>query len=54
MEGDPKYLAAAKLYMDTAVNYNVWGYSFSKPNVDLAAGHLLYGMVSGTTFCITI
>jgi hypothetical protein len=25
----------------------VWGYSFSKPNVDLAAGHLLYGMGVG-------
>ncbi len=44
IEGDPKYLAAAKLYMDAAVSYDVWGYSFSKPNVDLAAGHLLYGM----------
>jgi hypothetical protein len=44
IEGDLKYLAAAKLYMDAAVNYDVWGYSFSKPNVDLAAGHLLYGM----------
>jgi hypothetical protein len=47
MEGDPKYLAAAKLYMDAAVSYDVWGYSFSKPNVDLAAGHLLYGMGVG-------
>jgi Domain of unknown function (DUF4962)/Heparinase II/III-like protein len=47
MEGDPKYLAAAKLYMDAAVSYDVWGYSFSKPNVDLAAGHLLYGMAVG-------
>jgi len=44
MEGDPRYLAAAKVYMDAAVSYDVWGYSFSKPNVDLAAGHLLYGM----------
>jgi hypothetical protein len=44
IEGDPKYLAAAKLYMDAAVSYDVWGYGFSKPNVDLAAGHLLYGM----------
>ncbi len=44
MEGDPKYLAAARRYMDAAVSYDVWGYSFSKPNVDLAAGHLLYGM----------
>src|SRR5438270_2284942 len=47
MEGDPKYLAAAKVYMDAAVSYDVWGYSFSKPNVDLAAGHLLYGMGIG-------
>jgi Domain of unknown function (DUF4962)/Heparinase II/III-like protein len=44
IEGDPKYLAAAKRYMDAAVSYDVWGYGFSKPNVDLAAGHLLYGM----------
>lgn len=44
IERDPKYLAAAKHYMDAAVSYDVWGYSFSKPNVDLAAGHLLYGM----------
>jgi hypothetical protein len=47
MEGDPKYLAAAKQYMDAAVSYDVWGYSFNKPNVDLAAGHLLYGMGIG-------
>ena len=44
MEGDPRYLTAAKIYMDVAVSYDIWGYSFSKPNVDLAAGHLLYGM----------
>ena len=44
MEGDPRYLAAAKKYMDAAVSYPVWGYSWSKPNTDLAAGHLLYGM----------
>jgi len=30
--------------MDAAVSYDVWGYSYNKPNVDLAAGHLLYGM----------
>jgi hypothetical protein len=47
IEGDPKYLAAAKEYMDAAVSYDVWGYSFSKPNVDLAAGHLLYGIGVG-------
>lgn len=42
--GDKKYLDAAKKYMDAAVSYDVWGYSYNKPNVDLAAGHLLYGM----------
>ena len=30
--------------MDAAVSYDIWGYAFSKPNTDLAAGHLLYGM----------
>jgi len=44
IDHDPKVLAAAKLYMDAALSYEVWGYSWSKPNVDLAAGHLLYGM----------
>ncbi len=42
--GERKYLDAAKKYMDAAVSYDVWGYSYNKPNVDLAAGHLLYGM----------
>lgn len=41
---DEKYLAAAKKYMDAALAYEIWGYSYNKPNVDLAAGHLLYGM----------
>jgi hypothetical protein len=44
VEGDRKYLAAAKRYMEAAVSYDVWGYTYNKPNVDLAAGHLLYGM----------
>ena len=47
IERDPKYLAAAKRYMDAAVGYKIWGYSFNKPDVDLAAGHLLYGMSMG-------
>lgn len=42
--GEKKYLEAAKKYMDAAVSYDVWGYSFNKPNTDLAAGHLLYGL----------
>ncbi|HEY0306707.1 MAG TPA: DUF4962 domain-containing protein [Acidobacteriaceae bacterium] len=44
MERNPEYLKLAKVYMDAAVGYDVWGYAFSKPNTDLAAGHLLYGM----------
>lgn len=44
IEGDPRYLAAAKKYMEAALSYDIWGYAYSKPNVDLAAGHLLYGM----------
>jgi hypothetical protein len=44
IEGDKKYLEAAKRYMDAAVSYDIWGYSYNKPDVDLAAGHLLYGM----------
>jgi Domain of unknown function (DUF4962) len=44
MTGEKKYLDAAKKYMDAAVSYDVWGYASNKPNVDLAAGHLLYGM----------
>ena len=44
IEGDRKYLAAAKKYMDAAVSYEVWGYTYNKPDVDLAAGHLLYGL----------
>ena len=42
--GDKKYFDAAKKYMDAAVSYDVWGYAYNKPNVDLAAGHLLYGL----------
>lgn len=41
--GDKKYLDAAKVYLDTACEYKTWGYEYSKPNIDLAAGHLLYG-----------
>lgn len=44
MTGDKKYLDAAKKYIDAGISYNTWGYEYNKPNVDLAAGHLLYGM----------
>jgi hypothetical protein len=48
IEGEARYLDAARRYMEAAVSYPVWGYTFSKPDVDLAAGHLLYGM--GTAY----
>lgn len=44
MTGEKKYLDAAKKYIDAGISYDVWGYAYNKPNVDLAAGHLLYGM----------
>jgi len=44
IENDKKYLVAAKKFMDAAVSYDIWGYANNKPNVDLAAGHLLYGL----------
>ena len=47
IEGDTKYLDAARKYMDAAVSYDIWGYASNKPNVDLAAGHLLYGLAWG-------
>lgn len=42
--GDKKYLDAAKKYINAALSYEVWGYTYNKPDVDLAAGHLLYGL----------
>ena len=44
IEGDKKYFDAARKYMDAAASYDIWGYANNKPNVDLAAGHLLYGL----------
>jgi len=44
IEGDQKYLDAAKRYLEAAMSYDIWGYANNKPDVDLAAGHLLYGM----------
>ena len=37
-------LAAAKKWTLAAVDYEPWGYTYSKPNMDLAAGHLLYAI----------
>ncbi|MDI1240489.1 MAG: DUF4962 domain-containing protein [bacterium] len=44
MTGDRKYFDAAMKYIDAGISYEVWGYTYNKPDVDLAAGHLLYGM----------
>lgn len=44
MTGEKKYLDAAKKYIDAGISYDTWGYTYNKPNIDLAAGHLLYGM----------
>jgi hypothetical protein len=37
-------LAAAKAWTLAASDYEPWGYTYNKPNVDLAAGHLLYAI----------
>ncbi len=44
VEQRPDYLAAAKAWTLAAADYEPWGYTFNKPNVDLAAGHLLYAI----------
>ena len=44
VEGRPEYLAAARRWMLAAIDYEPWGYTYNKPNVDLAAGHLLYAI----------
>jgi hypothetical protein len=40
----PEYLTAAKAWTLAAVDYEPWGYTYNKPNTDLAAGHLLYAI----------
>jgi hypothetical protein len=44
IERQPRYLAAAKQWTLAAIDYEPWGYTTNKPNVDLAAGHLLYAI----------
>jgi hypothetical protein len=44
IEQKPEYLAAARNWLLAAIDYEPWGYTFNKPNVDLAAGHLLYAI----------
>ena len=40
----PEYLAAARSWTLAAIDYEPWGYTYNKPNTDLAAGHLLYAI----------
>jgi rhamnogalacturonyl hydrolase YesR len=44
VEREAKYLDAAKAWTLAAIDYEPWGYTYNKPNVDLAAGHLLYAI----------
>lgn len=44
IEGDEKYLEAAKKWMLTACEMSFWGYKTNKPNVDLPPAHLLYAV----------
>jgi hypothetical protein len=44
VERKPEYVAAAKQWTLAAIDYEPWGYTYNKPNVDLAAGHLLYAI----------
>jgi Heparinase II/III-like protein/Domain of unknown function (DUF4962) len=44
VERRPELLAAAKTWTLAAIDYEPWGYTYNKPNVDLAAGHLLYAI----------
>jgi hypothetical protein len=44
IEQDLKYLRAAKAWTLAAIDYEPWGYTYNKPNTDLAAGHLLYAI----------
>lgn len=44
VEQKPEYRDAAKKWMLAGIDYEPWGYTFNKPNVDLAAGHLLYAI----------
>jgi len=44
VERKPEFLAAAKAWTLAAIDYEPWGYTYNKPNTDLAAGHLLYAI----------
>lgn len=44
IEGDQKYLEAAKKWTLAACEMPIWGYTYNKPNVDLPPAHLLYAV----------
>ena len=44
IEGDDKYLEAAKKWTLAACAMPIWGYTYNKPNVDLPPAHLLYAV----------
>lgn len=44
IEKKPHYLEATRRWLLAAIDYEPWGYTYYKPNVDLAAGHLLYAI----------
>jgi hypothetical protein len=44
VERRPEFLNAAKVWTLAAIDYEPWGYTYNKPNIDLAAGHLLYAI----------
>jgi hypothetical protein len=44
VEGDQKYLEAAKKWTLAACEMPIWGYTYNKPNVDLPPAHLLYAV----------
>jgi hypothetical protein len=44
IDGDEKYLAAAKKWTLRACEMPLWGYTYNKPNVDLPPAHLLYAV----------
>lgn len=41
---DPQHLAQARRWLEAVLAYEPWGYTYSKPDQDIPAGHLLYGL----------
>lgn len=41
---EPKYLERARRWIAAAMAYEPWGYTYSKPNQDIPAAFLLYGL----------